>query len=70
MSKPATQLYRSFLVRCWLLPPVGQGKAIAWRYELVDVSAEPVGRAFNDLEQLKESMSITLQSFAAGSDPL
>ena len=70
MSKPPTHLYQSFLVRCWLLPPVGKGEAFAWRYELVNVSAEPVGRAFSDLEQLKESMSITLQGFAAGSDPL
>jgi len=61
MSKTAHPLYQSFIVRCWLVPAAGIGETTAWRFELVDVSVGPHGRAFTELDQIMESMLATLQ---------
>ena len=67
MAKEADQIYQSFLVRCWFIPPAASDEPPTWRFELRDVSAEPEKHRFSDLEQLKAFMSAKLAAIAFGS---
>ena len=69
MAKEADQIYQSFLVRCWFIPPAAGDEPPTWRFELRDVSAESAKHRFSDLEQLKAFMSAKLAALAAGSSP-
>jgi hypothetical protein len=66
MSKEADQVYQSFLVRCWLIPPATKDEPPAWRFELREVAAEAQKHRFSDLAQLKEFISAKLAALAAG----
>ena len=68
MSKQVDQIYQSFLVRCWLIPPVTTDEPVTWRFELREVSAEPQKHRFSDLEQLKASISAKLAANTVGSN--
>ena len=65
MSKEADQIYQSFLVRCWLIPPATTDEPSAWRFELRDVSAEFQKHRFSDFVQLKDFVSTKLMCVAA-----
>jgi len=52
MSKQTDQLYHSFLVRCWLIPPATTDEQPEWRFEVQDVSAEAKKHRFSNFEQL------------------
>jgi hypothetical protein len=67
MAKQADQVYQSFLVRCWLMPPATTGEPAAWRFELREVAAEPQKHGFSNLEQLKAFMAAKLTAVAASS---
>jgi hypothetical protein len=69
MSKEADQVYRAYLVRCWLIPPVTTNEPPAWRFELREVPADSEKHRFSDLEQVKEFISAKLAAIAAGSSP-
>ena len=64
MSKQAHQVYQSFLVRCWLIPPETTDEPALWRFELREVPAESQKQRFSDLEQLKEFISAELTDMA------
>lgn len=64
MNEQSHQIYRSFLVRCWMTVPGKTGAPPAWRFELRDVSAEPQKHRFSDIEQLKEFMTVELAAIA------
>lgn len=68
MAKQADQVYQSFLVRCWLMPPATTGEPAAWRFELREVSAEPQKHGFSDLEQLIAFVAAKLTAVAAASN--
>jgi hypothetical protein len=65
MAKHADQLYQSFLVRCWLIPPATIGEPVTWRFELREVAADPQKYGFSDLEQLIAFMAAKLTAVAA-----
>jgi hypothetical protein len=67
MSKQADQVYQSFLVRCWLIPPATTDEPPVWRFELREISAKPQKHGFSDLVQLKEFMSAKLAAIVASS---
>jgi hypothetical protein len=67
MAKQADQVYQSFLVRCWLMPPATAAEPETWRFELREVAAEPQKHGFSDLEQLKAFMAVKLTAVAASS---
>jgi hypothetical protein len=68
MAKQADQVYQSFLVRCWLMPPATTDEPAAWRFELREVAAEPQKYGFSDLEQLIAFMAAKLTAVAATSN--
>jgi hypothetical protein len=68
MAKQADQVYQSFLVRCWLVPPATTGEPATWRFELREVSAEPQKYGFSDLEQLIAFVAAKLTAVAAASN--
>ena len=69
MSHQADQIYQSFLVRCWLVPPATTNESPTWRFELREVSAEPQKHGFSDLEQLKAFLSAKLAAVTVRSNP-
>jgi hypothetical protein len=69
MSIQADQIYHSFLVRCWLIPPATTDELPTWRFELRDVTADPQKERFSDLEQLKEFVAAKLAAIAVSSKP-
>jgi hypothetical protein len=67
MAKQADQVYQSFLVRCWLMPPATAAEPETWRFELREVAAEPQKHGFSNLEQLIAFMAVKLTAVAASS---
>ena len=68
MAKQADQVYQSFLVRCWFIPPATTDEPAAWRFELREVSAEPQKHGFSDLEQLIAFVAAKLTAVATASN--
>jgi hypothetical protein len=56
MNNQAQQTYHSYLVRCWLQPPLTAAEHPIWRFQLQDISAEPQTVRFSDLEDLLSYM--------------
>lgn len=46
------EVYHSFLVRCWFIPPVVDDEAPTWRFELRDMSTGAQKHRFRNFEQL------------------
>ena len=68
MSKYADQVYTSFLVRCWFVPPATTDELPTWRFEVQEVSDEPQKHRFSDFEQLQAFMLAKLTAVAAASN--
>ena len=68
MSPKAPQIYHSFLVRCWLIPPAMTDEPPVWRFELREVTVESLKHGFSDLEQLNTFITAKLAALAAGSN--
>lgn len=68
MSKYPNQVYQSFLVRCWIVPPATANESPAWRFELREVTAESPTQRFGSLAQLNEFMAARLTAVAANNN--
>lgn len=62
------EVYHSFLVRCWFIPPVVDDEAPTWRFELRDVSTGAQKHRFRNFEQLVAFMSGKLTAVAANNN--
>ncbi|MCP4417123.1 MAG: hypothetical protein GY805_10900 [Chloroflexi bacterium] len=65
MPQQVDQVYQSFLIRCWLIPPATNDALPIWRFELQEVSAEPQKHRFGSFEQLEAFVSAQLTAVAA-----
>jgi hypothetical protein len=54
------QVYQSFLIRCWLIPPATADEPPAWRFELQEVTAESPVQRFGSFTQLHEYLAARL----------
>ena len=65
MQEQTEHIYHSFLVRCWLSPPMTADEAPAWRFELQEVSAESEKHRFRNLDLLCAFTSEKLAAIVA-----
>jgi hypothetical protein len=68
MAKQVEQVYQSFLIRCWLIPPAMANEPPAWRFELREVTAESPVQRFGSLAQLHEFLAVRLTAVAANNN--
>ncbi|MBK6712320.1 MAG: hypothetical protein IPG51_18620 [Chloroflexi bacterium] len=59
------EVYRSFLVRCWFIPPAADDESPTWRFELRDMLADSQKHRFRNFEELVRFMSMKLTAVAA-----
>ncbi|MBP6470744.1 MAG: hypothetical protein KBE23_05305 [Chloroflexi bacterium] len=62
------EVYTSFLVRCWFIPPVVDDETPTWRFELREMSAEAQKHRFRNFEQLVAFMSGKLTAVAVNNN--
>lgn len=59
-----TPPYQSFLLRCWLVRPATGDEPAHWRFSLRPVAAEPQEYAFGTLDELVDSLTLSLEQIA------
>jgi hypothetical protein len=69
MAIQTEQIYQSFLIRCWLIPPATINEPPAWRFELREVTADSPTQRFGSLAQLHEFMVDRLTAVATNNNP-